>query len=156
LLCSHFEIFQIMALHVVFLVSSESSRRMGVHQFGLRFFGVMVWKLLIIEPFSQWKLYKIKTENYIGIWGCSWCQKAFNELDVIKFISQFLDIRCGRYWFLSEFCCWKFKKIAKIGFVRKISWAFIVFTLSNLEIFNSKNVKKNKMRSHLGQWHRLH
>jgi hypothetical protein len=31
-------------------------------------FGAMVWKLLvIIEPFSQLKLNKIKTENCIGI-----------------------------------------------------------------------------------------
>jgi hypothetical protein len=31
--------------------------------------GAMVWKLLNIEPFSQWKLNKIKTENCIGILG---------------------------------------------------------------------------------------
>jgi hypothetical protein len=30
-------------------------------------FGAIVWKLLIIEPFSQLKLNKIKTENCIGI-----------------------------------------------------------------------------------------
>jgi hypothetical protein len=34
-------------------------------------FGATVWKLLIIEPFSQWKLNKIESENPIGIWGCS-------------------------------------------------------------------------------------
>jgi hypothetical protein len=37
----------------------------------LRLFGASVWKkkLLIIEPFSQQKLNKIKTEKCIGIWG---------------------------------------------------------------------------------------
>jgi hypothetical protein len=35
---------------------------------GLRLFGATCGKLLIIEPFSQWKLNKIETENCIGIW----------------------------------------------------------------------------------------
>jgi hypothetical protein len=63
----HAEIFQIMALHVVLLVSSESSGWVGVHQLGLRLFGAMGWKLLIIEPFSQWKLNKIDIENFIYV-----------------------------------------------------------------------------------------
>jgi hypothetical protein len=37
----------------------------------------------------------------------------------MKFISQFSELRCRRYWFLSGFCCWKFKKFTKIGFGRK-------------------------------------
>jgi hypothetical protein len=44
-----------------------------VHQLGLKLFGVTMWKLLIIEPFSQWKLNKLETENNIGIWKHSWC-----------------------------------------------------------------------------------
>jgi len=80
----------------------------------------MVWKLLIIEPFFQWKLNKIETENYIKVWGHSrWCWKAFGESDLIEFIAQFSELRCRGYWFLGEFCCWKFKQIAKIGFGRK-------------------------------------
>jgi hypothetical protein len=52
--------------------------------------GAMVWKLLIIEPFFQCKLNKIKIENNIGIWGHSWCcWKALGKLDLIEFISQF-------------------------------------------------------------------
>jgi hypothetical protein len=51
------------------LVSLESSGWVRVHWLGLRLFEAMVWKLLIIEPFSQWKLNKIKTENGIGILG---------------------------------------------------------------------------------------
>jgi hypothetical protein len=45
-----------------------------------------MWNLLIIEPFFQRGLNKIKSKNYIGIWGrCFW--KAFDELDLIEFIS---------------------------------------------------------------------
>jgi hypothetical protein len=59
--------------------------------------------------------------------------------------------------FLSGFCCWKFKQIAKkLGLEGKISWALNVFTLTNLEIFNSQNVKNKECCSHLGQWHKLH
>jgi hypothetical protein len=43
----------------------------GVQPLGLRLFWALVWKLLIIEPFLQWKLNKIEMQNCIGIWGCS-------------------------------------------------------------------------------------
>jgi hypothetical protein len=36
-----------------------------VRRLGLRLFGSMVWKLLIIEPFFQGKLNKIEIEKYI-------------------------------------------------------------------------------------------
>jgi hypothetical protein len=43
-------------------------------------------KLLIIEPFSQWKFNKIEIENCIGICRCSWCcWKALGEPDLIEF-----------------------------------------------------------------------
>ncbi len=45
--------------------------------------------------------------------------KSLSESDLMEFISQFSKLMCGRYWFLSEFCCWKFKQIAKIGSGRK-------------------------------------
>jgi hypothetical protein len=103
-----------MVLHVVLLVSSESYQWVRMHWLGLRLFGAMVWKLLIIEAFLQWKLNTNKNENHIGIWGCSWCcWKAVDESDLIEFISQFSELRCERYWFLNGFCCWKFKQIAK-------------------------------------------
>jgi hypothetical protein len=41
----------------------------GVHQLGLRLFGIMTWKLLIIEPFSPCKLNEFETKICIGIWG---------------------------------------------------------------------------------------
>jgi len=71
LFCSvcHAEIFQIMVLHVVLLVSSESSGWVGVHQLGLRLFGAMLWKLLIIEPFFRWKLNKIEIETVLEFGG---------------------------------------------------------------------------------------
>jgi hypothetical protein len=43
-----------------------------------------MWKLLIIEQFSQGKPHKIENENYIGIWGHSWCcWKAMGESNLI-------------------------------------------------------------------------
>jgi hypothetical protein len=75
---------------------------------------------LIVEPFSQWKLNKIKTENCIKIWGHSCCcWKALDKSDWMESNSQFSELRCGRYYCRSGFCCWKFKHIAKIGFERK-------------------------------------
>jgi hypothetical protein len=64
----------------------------------LRLFGTPVWKLLIIEPFSQWKLNKVETENCIGIWRYSWCcWRPLGKSDLIEFISQFSELVCGRY-----------------------------------------------------------
>jgi hypothetical protein len=63
-----------------------------------------------VESFFQWKSNKIETKNGTGIWKCPWWVR-FNRL-----ISQFSELRCGRYYFLRWFCCWKFKQIAKIGF----------------------------------------
>ncbi len=45
--------------------------------------------------------------------------KEINKSDLIDFISQFSEQRLEKYCFLNEFCCWKFKQIAKIGFGRK-------------------------------------
>jgi len=68
----HVEISQTMMLHAMLLVSSKSSWWEGVHWFGLRMFGAIVWKLLIIEPFFQWKLNKIKSRIFIWIWRRCW------------------------------------------------------------------------------------
>ncbi len=80
----HVEISQTTMLHATLLVFSE-----GVHQLGLRQFGITVWKQLIIKPFSWWKLNKIETENCIEIWECSWCcGKALDKSHLIEFTSQ--------------------------------------------------------------------
>ncbi len=61
------KISQTMVLfHAMLLLSLESSQwGVGVHQLGLRLFGATMWKLLIIEPFSQQWSNKIETENCI-------------------------------------------------------------------------------------------
>jgi hypothetical protein len=59
----------------------------------LRLFGVMVWKLLIIESFFQSKLNKIITKNCIRIWGhLSCCWKALGKSNLINFIPQFSEL----------------------------------------------------------------
>jgi hypothetical protein len=92
-----------MVLHVALLVLSlESSQKVRVHWLSLRVFGATVWKLLIIAPFFEWKLNKIETENSIGICVRYWCRReAFGKSDLVEFVSQFSELRCGRYWFLS-------------------------------------------------------
>ncbi len=99
---------------------SKGASTWSQHWLDLRLFGAMVWKLLIIEPFSQWKLKKIETENCTRIWGHSWCWwKDLGNSDLVELISLFSELRCGRYLFLSGFYCWKFKEITKIEFGRK-------------------------------------
>ncbi len=48
-----------------------------------RMFGIIVWNLLIIEPFFHWIFWKTKIENYIGIWGHNWyCWKSLTKFDL--------------------------------------------------------------------------
>ncbi len=56
-----------------------------------------MWKLLIIAPFFESNLNKIETENGIRICVYYWCRwEAFGKLDLIEFVSQFSELRCGR------------------------------------------------------------
>jgi hypothetical protein len=96
------------------LISLESSSMSGVHQLGFSL--ELQYKLLIIEPFSQWKLYKIKTEfaDVLGVVGmplASWI-----------IISQFSELRCKRYWFL-------LLEMQNFSLEGKISRALNVFAL---------------------------
>jgi hypothetical protein len=75
----HAKIFQTMVFHAMLLVSSKSFQWVGVHQLGLKLFRTMVWKLLIIEPFSQWNL-----GAFLVLLESSWQVKS-NRV----FISQF-------------------------------------------------------------------
>ncbi len=80
-----------------------------------------MWKLLIIQSFSEWKLKK--NQNWKLHWNLGDFQVLFNALgesNLIESISQFSELSCGRYEFFSGFCCWKFLLISKIGFGRKI------------------------------------
>jgi hypothetical protein len=88
-----------------------------------------------VEAIDYWIIFSMKTksnqitDNFFGIWGHflvllespRWIR--FNRIRFNRvFISQFPELRCGRYWFLSGFCWWKFKQIAKKkkgGFERK-------------------------------------
>ncbi len=65
----HVEISQITELHATLLVSSKNSWWVGVHWLVLRLFGAMVWKILIIESFFQWKLNKIENWNWKLYWN---------------------------------------------------------------------------------------
>jgi hypothetical protein len=46
------------------------------------------------------KLNKIETKNYIQIWKCFWCWKTLGKSNLIKLISQFSELRCGKILFL--------------------------------------------------------
>jgi hypothetical protein len=71
----------------------------GAKIFDLRLFRATVWKLVIIESFSKVKnkkKSKLKTVlKFENILGC--CGKALDESDLIRFTSQFSELRCGRY-----------------------------------------------------------
>jgi len=100
----HIKISETMVFHASFLVSLESYQWIGVHWLGLNLFGAIMWNLLLLNHFFWRKLNKIKTKNYIEIWGCPWCHwKTFNKSNLIKFISWFWKLKCGRYWFLIGF-----------------------------------------------------
>ncbi len=119
---------------------SESSRGAPTC---LRLFGATMWKLLIIEPFFQWKLNKIKTENCIEFWGCScYCWKAPKESDLIKFISQFSELRYERYWFFKWILFLEIQTNCKNWvWKEKISSALNVFTLLNLDMLKMWKIK---------------
>jgi hypothetical protein len=53
-----------------------------------------VWKLLIIEPFSQWNLNKTQTENCIRIWEYSWC--CWKALWWVRFNRVYFTIFRGK------------------------------------------------------------
>jgi hypothetical protein len=132
----HAKISRAMALHVMLLVSLENSWWIGVCQLGLRLFGATMWKLLIIEWFFQRKLNKIEPKNCIGIWGCSWsCWKALSKSNLVEFISQFSELRCGHIYFLVDFVVRNSNELQKLGLKGKISQALDVFTLLNLVQF---------------------
>jgi hypothetical protein len=109
----------------------------------------LVWdclELLGVWCESYWLFNHFLNEKKNQIWQLYWnlevflvFRKALDESDLIRFISQFWELRCGRYWFLGAFWRWKFKQITKIGIGRKNqlspqcahTWANITFYSSN-------------------------
>jgi hypothetical protein len=63
-------------------------------------------KLMIIEPFSQWKLNKNQNWKLYGkLWLCSWVllEKPLGESEFNRvYFLQFSELRCGRYLFTFE------------------------------------------------------
>ncbi len=121
------------------LVFSASFWWIGVPWLGLRLFGVTAWKLLIIESFSHWKLNKIKTENCIGISGCSRsCWKALGESDWMKLFHNFHSYGVEDIDSWVGFVAGNSIKLQKLGLERNISWPFNVFcTWANITGYTS-------------------
>jgi hypothetical protein len=53
--------------------------------------------------------------------------ESLSKLDLIKFISKKLELRCGWYWFLSGFVARNSNKLQKLGLEGKMSWVLNVF-----------------------------
>jgi hypothetical protein len=69
-----------------------------------------------VKAIDHWTIFSMTTKKNWN-WKLYWNLRVFlallqsplNKSDLIKFISQFSELRYGRYWFLSVFCCWNFK-----------------------------------------------
>ncbi len=76
---------------------------------------------------DYWTNFLININKFINrncnwIQRCTWCcWKVITKLDLMKFISWFSYLRCGKYWVLNEFFCWKFKQIIA-NWVKKGKW----------------------------------
>jgi hypothetical protein len=85
---------------------------------------------------------KLKLKKLLEFGGNSWCPwEALDKSDLIEFISQFSELRCG-VW--SGCCCWKFKKVAKIGFRRKnqVSCQCVHFVeFRNFQLWKCEKIK---------------
>jgi len=117
-----FEISQTMELHAMLLVSLQSSQWVRVHQLGLRLFVAVVWKLLIIESFSQCELnfWKLKTILEFGVLLVlleSPRQVRFNRVYFIIFRTMVWKIMIFEWVLLVE----NSNKLQKIGFGMKKS-----------------------------------
>jgi len=113
------------------LVSLESSRWGGVCVLGLWFHDVWTCGAKVLEywmnDFFTKKFNKLNCSwKFRRNWNVplvllerSWWAR-FNGISLVRFGFRM----CGRDWFLSDFCCWKFKQIPKKNQVLegKISW----------------------------------
>jgi hypothetical protein len=76
-----------------------------------------MWKLLIIEPFFQWKRRKIETEKIVGIWGRF--VMSLGSPRQVRFNRVYFIIFRAKVWVSEWMLLLKIQKIAKIGFRRK-------------------------------------
>jgi hypothetical protein len=116
--------------------------RMGTLTWFESLFGAMVYKLLTIEPFSQWIFFENWNLKIVtGIWGLSWCcWKALRE------------------WVRSN---WVYFTIFRAKAVKDIlihEWILLLEIQKNRKnwVYGKKNHVKLSMCSHLGRWDRLH
>ncbi len=107
----------------------------GVHWLGLRLIGAMVWKLLLVEPFSQWKLNRIETKNCIEILGT-----------FLVFSESPREVRFNRFYFTI------FR--AKMWKILICEWILLLKIQTNYKncVGKEKSVEPS-MCSHLGQHH---
>ncbi len=90
-----------MVLHVVLFGALEKAlNEYRVHPLGLRMFGAMVWKLLIIEPFSQRKSNTIENWKFYWNFCCVKC-KALGES--VRFNRVFFTIFRAKVWKILKF-----------------------------------------------------
>ncbi len=125
----------------------KAIRWVGLHPLGLRLFGATVWKLLIIESFFQWILNKFQTENLH--WNFEVFLVLLESDRQITFNSVYFTIFKAKVWriftfFFIDFVTGNSNQLQKLGLEGKFSWALNVFTFSNLEIFNSENLKNKE------------
>jgi hypothetical protein len=113
----------------------------------------LIWDSLSygVEPIDYWtifsvKLNKIKTENFSGIW-----ERFFGVVEKpqwVGFNGVYFTIFKANVWKILIFEWILLLKIQtncnKLDLEGKISWPLNVFTLPNLEIFNSENVKNKE------------
>jgi hypothetical protein len=126
----HGEIYQTTMFHPhPFVIFGKLLTRRGL-------FGPIVWKLLIIEPYSQWKPNKIETKKCIGIWQHSLCH--WKALSWIKFNRVYFTIFTTEKILIFE-------------------WILLLEIQTNYKywVWKEKSIE-HSMCSHLGQQHRIH
>jgi hypothetical protein len=148
---------QTIVIHVELFMSLESFPCIWVYQLGLRLFWVTTCKLLIIQPFCQWKWHKIEIKTILEFWGIlgviQSCQQVrFNKVYSTIFKAKVWKILMFEWILLLEFQ----KNYKNWVWKEKISWALNMFTLPNLEFFILRMFKINNVFTHLGQWDKLH
>jgi hypothetical protein len=108
-----------------------------VHWLGLKLFGVIVWKLFIIESFFQWKLITSKLKIVLEIGGIP---GVGGKCLANQIYFTILRAKVWKMLIFNGFCCYEFKQIAKIEFGKKIQLNFqCVHTWANATCYINNN-----------------